>query len=156
MIPRVAWILRFHAQSLYIPFLESVITDTDDLKMEKRTKETKVVALHFFFPTAGRASIPIRCLVERQEAVDLKSLTSDTGSSSGPSPDTARKSPSTTSPPCVTSSLEQDSFAIIPSSIPFVDLVKAALIKLGYSSSEAVGAKGLLPKFLLRMHHDRR
>lgn len=104
------------------------------------------------FLMTGRTSIPIRCLIERQETGNNnKASTSDTGSSSktsaGQTTDISRRSPSSvTSPPpsssCTSSSLEQDTFAIIPSNIPFIDLVKATLMKLGYSTSEAVGAKG--------------
>lgn len=40
--------------------------------------------------------------------------------------------------------VELDSYAIVPGTAVFSDLVRTALIKLGYSSSEAVGAKGAI------------
>lgn len=39
-------------------------------------------------------------------------------------------------------SVELDSYAIIPSNTPFCDIVHVALSKLGYSATEAIGAKG--------------
>lgn len=38
--------------------------------------------------------------------------------------------------------VEMDSYAILPGSTPMSELVQAALIKLGYSTAESVGAKG--------------
>lgn len=35
-----------------------------------------------------------------------------------------------------------DSYAIMPSTTLFCDVVRTALLKLGYSATEAVGAKG--------------
>ncbi|XP_054157987.1 homeobox protein dve-1-like [Oppia nitens] len=40
--------------------------------------------------------------------------------------------------------VEQDTYAIIPSAVPFHDLVRTALLKLGYTSAEIVGAKGVI------------
>lgn len=38
--------------------------------------------------------------------------------------------------------VELDTYAILPSSALFSDIVRIALLKIGYSSSEAMGAKG--------------
>ena len=40
--------------------------------------------------------------------------------------------------------VELDTYAILPSSALFSDIVRIALLKIGYSSSEAMGAKGTL------------
>ena len=40
--------------------------------------------------------------------------------------------------------IELDTYAILPSSALFSDIVRIALLKIGYSSSEAMGAKGQL------------
>lgn len=38
--------------------------------------------------------------------------------------------------------VDMDSYAILPGSTPMNELVRAALVKLGYSPAEAMGAKG--------------
>ncbi|XP_074596870.1 SATB1_N and homeodomain domain-containing protein dve [Brevipalpus obovatus] len=55
-------------------------------------------------------------------------------------------SPNQSTSACLTkgSVVEQDSFAIITSSVPLSDLVRTALQRLGYSSSEIPGAKGYI------------
>ncbi|CAI9728642.1 dve-1-like isoform X1 [Octopus vulgaris] len=40
--------------------------------------------------------------------------------------------------------VEMDSYAILPGSTPMSELVQAALIKLGYTTAESVGAKGVI------------
>ncbi|KAI0219185.1 hypothetical protein LSAT2_029218 [Lamellibrachia satsuma] len=40
--------------------------------------------------------------------------------------------------------VELDTYAILPSSALFSDIVRIALLKIGYSSSEAMGAKGTI------------
>lgn len=40
------------------------------------------------------------------------------------------------------STIEQDTYAILPSTIPYCDIVRAVLTKLGYASQEMIGAKG--------------
>src|SRR5438093_687512 len=100
---------------------------------------------HFLsFP--GRPSIPIRCVIERQECSEDRKTVALGDGGGGTTPSTSlesRKESGLSSPPQQTTSrLEQDTFAIIPPCVPFQELVKTALIKLGYSSTEAVGAKG--------------
>lgn len=41
--------------------------------------------------------------------------------------------------------IEQDTYAILPSTIPYADIIRAVLTKLGYASQEMVGAKGRWP-----------
>ncbi|XP_075743156.1 homeobox protein dve-1 isoform X2 [Rhipicephalus microplus] len=65
---------------------------------------------------AGK-TLPVHCVVERV-----------------PSPQTDSQQPS----------VEVDSYAIVPSAALFVDLVRTALTKLGYSPSEAICAKGVV------------
>lgn len=45
------------------------------------------------------------------------------------------------------STIEQDTYAILPSTIPYCDIVRAVLTKLGYTSQEMIGAKGRFNKF---------
>lgn len=104
-------------------------------------------------PGAG-LSIPIRCVVERQASSLDATKDLDTGvdgASAGASKqlntslDHQRHSPnvSGTSPQSAAgSNVEQNSYAIIASTVLFADLLRTALTKLGYSASEAVGAKG--------------
>ncbi len=41
-------------------------------------------------------------------------------------------------------SVELDTYAILPGSTLFNELVRTALVKIGYTASEAIGAKGML------------
>ncbi|KAH7636661.1 hypothetical protein HUG17_6867 [Dermatophagoides farinae] len=40
--------------------------------------------------------------------------------------------------------IEQDTYAILPSTIPYADIIRAVLTKLGYASQEMVGAKAFI------------
>ena len=77
-------------------------------------------------------------------------LSSPGASSSGDravSPSSSSPSPRAESPADhhgTGSRIESDSFAIIPTTVLMVDLVRTALLRLGYSSTDAVGAKGKL------------
>lgn len=113
-----------------------------------------------YYCISGRTSIPIHCIVERISSPGSTGCTA--GGSSGGSNITQQQSSTTTtqqSPSSIASSnvdssssanltcssasvIEQDSFAIISSGVLFTDLVRTALLRLGYSPAEAVGAKG--------------
>ena len=67
--------------------------------------------------------MPIRCVVEQVNGA----VSFDSGGGSAP---------------CEVVAVEQDTFAILPVSTPLRDLVRTALARLGYSSSDAVCAKG--------------
>ncbi|OWF44677.1 DNA-binding protein SATB2 [Mizuhopecten yessoensis] len=69
---------------------------------------------------AGTKSLPVHCIIEQTTGV----VTFDT-------------------PECGSnSSVELDSYAILPSTTLFGEVVRTALIKLGYNPSEAISAKG--------------
>lgn len=68
-------------------------------------------------PALAGKTLPVHCVVERV-----------------PSPQSESQQPS----------VEVDSYAIVPSAALFVDLVRTALTKLGYSPSEAICAKGVV------------
>ena len=66
------------------------------------------------------ASMPIRCVVEQVNGA----VSFDSSST------------------CDVMAVEQDTFAILPISTPLRELVRTALARLGYSSSDALCAKG--------------
>ncbi|KAL8572493.1 hypothetical protein ACOMHN_005639 [Nucella lapillus] len=68
--------------------------------------------------------MPIRCVVEHVNGA----VNFDTAGSA----------------PCEVTAVEQDAFAILPTTTPLCDLVRAALAKLGYSATDAVNAKGAI------------
>ncbi|GAB6028437.1 hypothetical protein CHUAL_002598 [Chamberlinius hualienensis] len=70
-------------------------------------------------------SIPVHCVVEQMKI-------SRTNDCDGSVEDVSQ------------SSVEMDSYAIVPSQTLFVELVRTALFKLGYASSDVFGAKGAL------------
>ena len=86
------------------------------------------------FGVVSGKSIPIHCVVEQ------------VGGSGGSNGDVLPKLAHSGPTPSLTrtngSSTELDTFAIVPGSTLFSDLVRAALVKIGYSATEALGAKG--------------
>lgn len=108
-------------------------------------------------PSPSGPTIPIRCVIERQAScgLDLASKSDLDGSSlavTAPTPGDRHGSPGLAAGPLSSSAaaagssssnmVEQNAFAIIPSGALFVDMVRTALTRLGYSATEAVGAKG--------------
>lgn len=109
---------------------------------------------------SGRTSIPIHCIVERisspgstgcaasgnsggSNITQQQSSTTTTQQSPSSIPSSNVDSSSSANLTCSSASvIEQDSFAIISSGVLFTDLVRTALLRLGYSPAEAVGAKG--------------
>ena len=71
---------------------------------------------------SGTKSLPIHCIIEQ--------------TSGQPSFETSSNETSTQN------AVELDSYAILPGTTLLSECVRAALMKLGYSSSEALGAKG--------------
>ena len=67
----------------------------------------------------GIRSYPIHCLVEQETQERSGDVTSN-----------------------VTTTVICDSYAILPGSLLFTDIVRAALVKIGFSVTEAIGAKG--------------
>ena len=85
--------------------------------------------------------MPIRCVVEQVNGAvnfDHNGVGVGVGGSSS----------SSSSAPCEVMAVEQDAFAILPVCTPLRDLVPAALARLGYSSSDAVCAKGIACLFV--------
>lgn len=69
----------------------------------------------------GTKSLPIHCIVEQMPGVPTFDPHND----------------------CITPiTVELDSYAILPSNTQMCELVRTALIKLGYNSAEIMGAKG--------------
>lgn len=114
-------------------------------------------ALHH---SVGRSSIPVHCVVERISSPGTNGPTTSpalgagTGDASGgstgapttPSPlgtTSSANVESSQSSICSSSVVEQDSYAIMASDVLFGDLVRTALLKLGYTAAETVGAKGM-------------
>ena len=75
----------------------------------------------------GGKSIPIHCVVEQTNGP----VTFDDDGSSH-------------------FTVELDSYAILPCTTPFSELVRAALVKLGYNSTESVTAKGIIKMFTVK------
>jgi hypothetical protein len=119
--------------------------------------------------TLGRTSIPIHCIVERisapgSNATSSSGVASTGGNSSATAVTQALNQSSTatlgsgqtcgttssstvdssSSAICSSAVVEQDSYAIISTGVLFIDLVRTALLRLGYSASETVGAKGVI------------
>ncbi|XP_070209552.1 uncharacterized protein [Littorina saxatilis] len=69
------------------------------------------------------ASMPIRCLVEQVQGAVNFDLSGGT---------------------CDVTAVEEDTFAILPVNTPLNGLVRAALAKLGYSTTDSVNAKGAI------------
>lgn len=88
---------------------------------------------------AGAKSVPVHCLIEQVQH------TQNTSNSEGHSNN--RGSGSSHQQPTA----EIDTYAIISASTPFNEIVKTALLKLGYTPSEASGAKGNFPRYLKRI-----
>ena len=125
------------------------------------TEAAEQVLHHTATHPVGRTSIPVHCIVERisppgtnGQTTSPASSSSGTGDASGsssaapatPSPLGTTSSANIESNPssiCQSSVIEQDSYAIMASDVLFVDLVRTALLKLGYTAAEAVGAKGM-------------
>ena len=116
------------------------------------------VYIIFIFLSIGRSTIPIHCVVERISTPGSNPPNSGSGASSDgdsgqPSvTPTIASSLGTTSSAtlesnpsslCQSAVVEQDTYAIIASGVMFMDLVRTALLKLGYSAPETIGAKGL-------------
>ncbi len=75
-------------------------------------------------------SMPIHCVIEQASV------------SGRPTTPPSAKNTSTTSPALCDSNVELDTYAILPSTTLFSEIVRVALVKLGYTSAEAIGAKG--------------
>lgn len=104
-------------------------------------------------PSPSGPTIPIRCVIERQpscaglDGPDLAagsgSMPSVLSSSTDRQPASSNTGPLSSSTATNSSNMvEQNAFAIIPSGALFADMVRTALTRLGYSATEAVGAKG--------------
>lgn len=111
--------------------------------------------------SVGRASIPVHCVVERISSPGSSGPTTSptlAGTGTVDAPGGSAAAPATPSPLGTTSSanvessqssicsssvIEQDSYAIMASDVLFPDLVRTALLKLGYTAAETVGAKGM-------------
>lgn len=74
---------------------------------------------NFFFPPSGVKSLPIHCVIEQTNGP----LTFE--------PDNT-----------ATYNVELDTYAILPCTTLFSELLRTALVKLGYNANEAMNAKG--------------
>ena len=75
-----------------------------------------------FYVISGK-SLPIRCVVEQYT----------TGSTGTPVNGERPQQPTLR---------ETDTYAILPANTPFCEIVRTALVKIGYAAPEAMGAKG--------------
>ncbi|XP_025091359.1 uncharacterized protein LOC112562349 isoform X4 [Pomacea canaliculata] len=72
----------------------------------------------------GNRSLPIHCIIEQMNgAVNFENASSS---------------------PCDVCAVELDSYAILPATTPLRDLVRTALVKLGYTAVDAMNAKGAI------------
>lgn len=90
-------------------------------RMSDFTGLKQTFPLKFYFLLSGAKSIPIHCVIEQ---------------TSGPVTFESNEGASHTT-------VELDSYAILPSTTLFSELVRASLVKLGYNSTEAMNAKGI-------------
>lgn len=83
-----------------------------------------VSLLFTVFLISGNRSLPIHCIIEQMNgAVNFENASSS---------------------PCDVCAVELDSYAILPATTPLRDLVRTALVKLGYTAVDAMNAKGAM------------
>jgi hypothetical protein len=85
--------------------------------------------------------MPIHCIVEQIQTTTGVSVAGPTNGKLGgnsPNNNNAGNGGNNSNSPVV----EMDTYAILPGTTMFSELVRTALIKIGYTASEAMGAKG--------------
>ncbi|KAI1289684.1 DNA-binding protein SATB2 [Halotydeus destructor] len=142
--------MDFH--SVMETFAEAwVAANTQTPLTEAAAAEANQVTSNIVQGSNSVPSIAVKCIVERSSSCGQEGKASSDLDSGSTATGTPLVSSDRTSPTMSTvhqsssgQVVEQNSFAIIPSSTPFVDIVRTALSRLGYSQTEAVGAKGFI------------
>lgn len=93
----------------------------------KKIKNKQLLAWLMCLYISGTRSLPIHCIIEQTNG--SPSFDNSSGEKS------------------MHCQVELDSYAILPGTTLLAECVRAALLKLGYNSTEAIGAKGKLHKY---------
>ncbi|XP_045181524.2 uncharacterized protein LOC123540504 isoform X3 [Mercenaria mercenaria] len=104
--------------------LENAVKTLATMKKLSQRTEDEADLMRMYYLSDGTRSLPIHCIIEQTNG--------------SPSFDNLSVEKS------MHSTVELDSYAILPGTTLLTECVRAALLKLGYNSTEAIGAKGAI------------